>query len=50
MSPLKDAFKNGNKLAVLTNWKETAQTNAQNFRLENKLTTNDYGRITFKIP
>ena len=41
---------NKNQLAIFTSWKDTTETNTHNFCLENKLTTNDYGIITIKIP
>ena len=46
--PLNYAFKNENQLAILTSWKSTTETNTHNFCSENKVTTDDYGRITIK--
>ena len=38
-----------NQLAILTSSKGTTEKNTHNFRLKNKLTTDDYGKIIIKI-
>ena len=43
-------YLNEKELAILTSGKGTTETNTHNFCLENKLITNDYERITIKIP
>ena len=50
MPPLNDAFKNENQLVTLTSSKGTTKTNTHSFCFENKLATDDCGRITIKIP
>ena len=39
---------NENQLALLKSWKTTTETNTHDFCLQNKLTADDYGRITIK--
>ena len=46
--PLNDIFENENQLAILMIWKVTKEINTHNFCLENKVTTDDYGRIPSK--
>ena len=45
-----ETFKNEKQLATLTSWKGTTETNTPYFCLKDKLTTDDYRRITIKIP
>ena len=49
MPPINNAFKNEKQLVILTSRKGTTETNTHNFCLENKLTRDDYERITIKI-
>ena len=44
------AHLNQHRLAVLTSWKGTTETNTRNLCLEFKLGTANYGRITVKNP
>ena len=41
---------NQNWLGISTSWKGTKETNTHNFCLKNKLTADNYGRITTKTP
>ena len=43
-------YLNENQLAIFTNWKGTIETNTHDFFPQNKLTTDNYGRITIKTP
>ena len=39
-----------NHSSACYSWEGTTEANAHNFCPENKVTTDDYGRITIKIP